>query len=267
MSNTLYVNQLGLSKSKLVTEIENETLALINHPLYNNIKTEEDINVYMFNQVWCVWDFMTLVKSIQISIVPPNILWIPPKYPELGAYIYEVLLTEETDKSYDGGTSLSHFQTYLKAMNESKVDTTAVDLFINQLESGYDFETAIERCGVHTEAKEFVSSTYEFAKSGLHISTAVFCLSREGIIPDMFTNLLANTTLSNNYKIFNWYLNRHIYLDSQSHGPLSIKLFKTIIDTPQKQEEALEASLKALKARNKFFNYIVNSINQKNKTK
>jgi hypothetical protein len=267
MINNLYINQLGLSENKLISEIENETLTLINHPLYNSIKTEEDVRIYMFNQVWCVWDFMTLVKSIQLNIVPSNILWMPPKYPELGAYIYEVLLTEETDKGYNSETNSSHFQTYLKAMYESKVDTSSVAAFIKLLENGFDFGTATEKCGIHDEAKEFISTTFEFAKSELHISTAVFCLSREGVIPDIFMNLLANVSLSNNFKIFNWYLNRHIYLDSQSHGPLSIKLFKTIVDTPKKQDEALHASLKALKARNKFFDYILNSINQKNNKK
>lgn len=263
MKNNLYVNQLGLSDNGLISEIENETINLINHPLYNSIKTESDIKMYMFNQVWCVWDFMTLVKSIQIQIIPPNILWTPPKFPELGAYIYEVLLTEETDKGYNSETNSSHFQTFLKAMKESSVDTSSVDKFIELLENGNQFEIAIDSCGIHKEAKEFITTTYEFAKSDLHISIAVFCLSREGVIPDMFMNLLANVSLSNNYKIFNWYLNRHIYLDSQSHGPLSIKLFKTIVDTKQKQEEALQASLKALKARNKYFNYILDSINQK----
>jgi len=264
VSNNLYINQLGLSDNKLISKIEKETLILINHPLYTNIKTDNDLKVYMYNQVWCVWDFMTLVKSIQINIVPPNILWIPPKHPELGAYIYEVLLTEETDINHDSDSNSSHFQTFLKAMNESGVDTSSIDLFIKLLESGFSFETAVEKCGIHNEVKEFISTTFEFAKSDLHISTAVFCLSREGVIPDMFMNLLANISLSNNYKIFNWYLNRHIYLDSQSHGPLSIKLFKTVVNSPQKQEEALQAALKALKTRNKFFDHILNSINQNN---
>lgn len=264
MENNLYINQLGLSKSKLVSEIENETLTLTNHPLYNNIKTESDIREYMFNQVWCVWDFMTLVKSIQINIIPPNILWTPPKYPELGAYIYEVLLTEETDKGYNANSNASHFQTFLKAMQESGVDTRPINSFITYIEKGNSFEDAINKCGIHKEIKDFVSTTYELAESELHIPTAVFCLSREGVIPDMFMCLLANVSLSNNYKIFNWYLNRHIYLDSESHGPLSIKLFKTIVNTPQKEEEALQASLKALKARNKFFDYILDTINKNN---
>lgn len=261
MNSNLYINQLGLSENSLVSEIVKETLILINHPLYNAIKSEADINIYMSNQVWCVWDFMTLVKSIQLKIIPPNILWTPPKFPDLGAYIYEVLLTEETDKGYNSDSHSSHFQTFLKAMNESGVNTNSIDKFINQLEKGNKFEIALKSCGLHKEAKEFISTTYEFAKSELHISTAVFCLSREGVIPDMFMNLVANVHLSNKYKIFNWYLNRHIYLDSQSHGPLSIKLFKTIVNTKQKQEEALQAALRALKARNKFFNYILDLIN------
>ena len=196
MSNKdLYINNLGLANSKLKNAIETETISLYNHTLYSSIKNSDHIRIYMHNQVWCVWDFMTLVKSIQLKLMPPSILWQPPKYPTLGAYIYEVLLTEETDNSIRQNENASHFQTYLEAMKQSKVDTKSIDKFISLLLKGKDFDTAIKNCGVHKEAKEFVENTYGFANSALHIATSVFCLSREGVIPGMFNSLLSNLNM------------------------------------------------------------------------
>ena len=260
MKTNLYINNLGIKSNILTKEIEVQTILLYDHPLYNSIKTPNHIRQYMYNQVWCVWDFMTLVKSIQLKLIPPSILWQPPKYPTLAAYIYEVLLTEETDKSIRQNENASHFQTYLEAMQQSKVDTKAIDKFIELLRSGASFDKAITKCDIHKEAREFVENTYAFANSELHISTAVFCLSREGIIPGIFNSLLSNLNLDKDFQILNWYLNRHIYLDSESHGPLSIKLFKTVVDTKKKEKEALEAALSALKARNKFMTHIYKSL-------
>lgn len=260
MTSNLYINNLGLKPSSLTKEIEKETLYLYDHPLYSAIKTSAHIRTYMHSQVWCVWDFMTLVKSIQLKIIPPDILWQPPKYPNLGAYIYEVLLTEETDNSLRPNEKASHFQTYLEAMKQSQVDTRPIDEFIQSLAEGNSFNDAINKCSVHDEAKEFVENTFLFANSDLHITTGVFCLSREGIIPGMFNNLLSNLSLGKDFTILNWYLNRHIYLDTENHGPLSIKLFKTIVNNFNKENEALEAALIALKARNKFMTSIFNNL-------
>lgn len=260
MTNNLYINSLGLKPSSLTKEIERETIYLYDHPLYSAIKSTEQIRTYMHSQVWCVWDFMTLVKSIQFKLIPPNILWQPPKYPTLGAYIYEVLLTEETDNSIRNGENASHFQTYIEAMKESKVDTAAIEKFIQLISKGKSFDYSINKCGIHKEAREFVENTFQFANADLHISTSVFCLSREGVIPGMFNSLLSNLSLGKDFKILNWYLNRHIYLDSESHGPLSIKLFKTVVDNKKKEKEALEAALSALKARNKFMTSIFNKL-------
>jgi len=227
------------------------------HPIYSSIRSIKDARIYMQNQVWCVWDFMTLIKSIQLKVTNTSIYWLPNQDASLGAYIYSVLLTEETDVDESGKNYASHFETYLRAMEEVGADTGPIKSFIALLRQGVSYEEASINSQMPKIARDFVNTTLRFAHSPLHITVAVFCLSRECIIPSMFKPFLENLPETNKLSIFRWYLNRHIILDSGSHGPLSIKLFKEAVSTdPILVKQALNSALEALMARKVFLDAI-----------
>lgn len=256
-----FLDDLEIESSDLTDEIKTVTKELQNHTLYKSIKSIEQVKIYMNNQVWCVWDFMVLLKSLQRSLLSNQIVWTPPVDGSIGAFIYEILLTEETDITDTGAGHSSHFETYVKAMRQAGANTIPIDLFIENLKSGKSFNDSISNTGIPAAAFEFIQNTIKHANSEIHKSVAVFCLSREGIIPGMFTMFLNNFTLENDLSTFKWYLKRHIELDSDSHGPLSLKLFKTIVGTDKiRSQEALEAALDALKARKKFLDEILKQI-------
>lgn len=257
----IFLDDLDVQESKLTEEIRRATLVLNNHPLYSSVRTMEDVRTYMYFQVWCVWDFMALLKSLQKRLLVDDIAWLPPKDGNIGAYLYEILLTEETDITDSGSGHRSHFETYVMAMEQAGADTGPINRFIEGLRQGKSLEESLYQSDIPQHALTFVQNTLKHAKSDMHESVSVFCLSREGIIPGMFMTLLSNFSLENDLSIFRWYLRRHIDVDSDSHGPLSVKLFNVVVGNDSvKLKEALEAALDALNARQKFLDAILNKL-------
>jgi phage FluMu protein gp41 len=60
---------------------------------------------------------------------------------------------------------------------------------------------------------------------------------------------------------FHYYLNRHIHLDEDFHGPLSMRLLTTLCgDDPKRIEEAEAAAEEAICARIRFWDGVLNAI-------
>jgi len=52
----------------LLAEIQPYREKLINHPIYNDLKNLEDFRIFMEHHIYAVWDFMTLLKALQIKL-------------------------------------------------------------------------------------------------------------------------------------------------------------------------------------------------------
>lgn len=221
---------------------------LSDHPLYAAIRTPAHIRLFMQSHVFAVWDFMSLLKSLQSQLTCTTIPWTPTPFPASRRFINEIVLGEESDLFE--GRAISHFELYLEAMQQAHADTTPIRSLLSHVAHHTFHPDTLE---APAAARAFIASTFRTLRSGnLAATAAAFTFGREDVIPDIFRNLVRdlNTSTSGELSRFAWYLDRHIEVDGEDHGPLSLRMVADLCandDTLWRQ--ATEAATQALEAR------------------
>lgn len=250
------MNIFELDKKK----IDDAKEGLVNHSLFrlNHLQTLDDVRLFMSYHVYCVWDFMSLTKSLQHTITPTNAPWLPKRKfaPHLVRFINDIVLCEESDVTPDGGY-MSHFDLYLTAMKEIDCDTKPVLDFIERCDKGGDnlifyVKQALQFADIPKPAAEFMKVTFEVLEERKpHKVAAFFAFGRETVIPTMFKYILQQLNINDNSApYFHFYLERHIEVDGGEHGGWSLDLVEALCeDHPLKLREAEEAAITAINAR------------------
>jgi hypothetical protein len=115
----------------------------------------------------------------------------------------------------------------------------------------------------------FVAHTMALAQSGSTEEVlAAFFYGREDIIPEMFSRLqktLPRARHDNDpLRHFIYYIERHIELDGDSHGPMGRELLEGLVaDSPQRDERALRAACNSIKARIELWNGTLSTLRDK----
>ena len=215
---------------QLLSAIQPQREALLLHPVYQSVRTLEDLQRFMEVHVFAVWDFMSLLKALQQRLTCTTLPWLPVGDPDVRAMINEIVLGEESDVLPDG-THRSHYELYHAAMTAAGANTMAIDSFLQDLRRGTPWVHALQSCPIPESVRDFVSFSVGVAEHGSTAEVAaVFAFGREDVIPDMFSRLVSD--LERNYPdhlaAFRYYLDRHIELDGDEHGPLSLKMMDVV---------------------------------------
>lgn len=240
---------------------------LLQHSLYNTIKTVDDLNCFLENHVFAVWDFMSLLKALQNKLTCTSTPWLPVGNPEIRYLINEIVVAEETDVDQNGNRK-SHFELYLEAMKASGANTNPIENFLEDVEATKNIFVSIKQSNLHPNLKEFLDLTFRVIEEGdSHQIAAAFTFGREDLIPAMFTAILnefqKNFPDKDLSKLI-YYFERHIEIDADEHGPMAMKMIEELCENDEKKwQEVEDVSILALQKRIGLWNAIEEEILKK----
>jgi hypothetical protein len=227
---------------------------LLDHPIYAEVASVADLRRFMEDHVFAVWDFMSLLKRLQQDLTCTRLPWFPADNARAARLINDIVIGEETDVGPDG-SYVSHLDLYLRAMADVGASTRRFDTFRSLAQVGLPVEASMARTGVPPHVQAFVARTMTLANSGATEEVlAAFFYGREDIIPEMFRRILKTLRGAghDNHRLrhFIYYIDRHIELDGDSHGPKGRELLEDLVaDSPRRDERARRAACDSIKAR------------------
>lgn len=232
------------------------------HPLYTTIETIEQLRIFMSHHVFAVWDFMSLLKRLQQHVTTVTIPWTPYAHGHFTRFIHEIVLAEESDHDGQGGYA-SHYALYLQAMTQCGAHTATIEKFVSLVQAGVCVEQAWQHVHVPISVRNFVTHTLDIAQQGKpHEVAAAFLYGREDLIPEMFQTFVDRLRQQGMaYPKLTYYLQRHIELDGDQHGPLAKRLLEALCgDDAQKWEEAYAVATQSLQQRVQLWDGVLKAV-------
>ncbi|MNJ26238.1 hypothetical protein D3C77_207080 [compost metagenome] len=161
------------------------------------------------------------------------------------------MLGEESDERLEQG-HYSHFELYLDAMREVGASTQAIERFVSLQREGIGYASALQQAGASDAARQFVCHTLDIALNApAHSVAAAFLHGRESVIPGMFQRILDDWGITGEQApTFRYYLQRHIEVDAEDHGPAAEQLLARLVqDDPQREQQVYQAAIAAVQSR------------------
>jgi hypothetical protein len=196
--------------------------------VYALLRDAASLRVFMASHVFAVWDFMSLLKTLQRRLTCVEVPWLPPADLLAARLVNEIVLGEESDE-VEPHRYMSHFDLYLAAMEEVEADTRPIRQFVSRLRDGLSPEQALASLPIPEPTRRFVLDTLLTCSAPtLDVATS-FLLGREDLVPAMFQRLLEELERSDTRcTSFRLYLARHCRLDSELHAPLAKRLLANL---------------------------------------
>ena len=233
------------------------------HALYRNIKTIEDLQVFAAHHVFAVWDFMSLLKSLQQQLTCIGVPWRPVGNASTRFLINEIVTGEESDVD-PHGNRCSHFELYLAAMKEMGANTAVIEQLLHLLSQNVPVREAFRQLELPSSIIEFCNFTFDVIEHApAHVQAAVFTYGREDLIPDMFHELVQQHKQQHPDKLntFTYYLERHIEVDGDHHSHLAKEMVTHLCGADEsKWEEARLFAERSLEMRYRLWEGVLSQL-------
>lgn len=233
---------------------------LLAHPVYARIDDLAALRVFMRHHVYAVWDFMSLLKSLQRRLCCVEVPWLAPLDGANCRLVNEIVLGEESDEDGEGGYA-SHFELYHRSMSRCGADTAQIDRFVAALAGGESVRRALAAAEAPASVQAFVGETFDVIESDdVCAIAATFTFGREDLLPDLFRQIVARLSddPASGLDYFRYYLERHIDLDGDSHGPMAERLVASLCgDDAARWQVVEEAAVRALESRRGLWDGVV----------
>ena len=243
--------------------LESYRESLLEHPLYDKLNSIESIRVFMTYHAFAVWDFMSLVKSLQQKLTCTSLPWVPVGSPGTRRLINEIVWGEESDVDLNNNP-VSHYELYLRAMEEIGADTSPIVGLVTAIQNGTPWEDAVTAAEIPEEIKSFVRFSLSIAtEAPAHVVGGVFTYGREDLIPDLFIALVRGLAQQKDASVNTllYYLERHIEIDGEEHGPMALQMMQELCqEDPQRWEEASDYAQQALSHRIRLWDFIESTL-------
>ena len=249
--------------ARIQSVIEPLRQEIINHKVYSVINDIEDLKIFMQYHVYAVWDFMSLLKSLQIGLTSTSTPWFPVGNANTRYLINEIVTGEESDVDA-AGIRKSHYEMYLEAMEQCGADTKPVMEFTAILKEEKSFFKAYTEADIPKEAREFVDFTFEVIDGKQsHLQSAAFTFGREDLIPAMFISIVRdlNEKFPGQLSLIKYYLDRHIEVDGDHHSHLALDMTAELCgENEEFWKEAEQIAVAALQQRIHLWDGVYNEI-------
>jgi hypothetical protein len=246
---------------RILDTTQNERDILLSHKIYSSITTIDDLHLFMENHVFAVWDFMSILKTLQKKLTCTDIPWTPKGGGTPARLLKEIVTEEETDIDIYGEYK-SHFEMYYQSMNEAGANTKKIESFLTNIDSGVD--QALIKSDAPKPAANFVKTTFSMLENApVNVVASMFTFGREEVIPNMFRSIISkiDKDFKGRLKNFIYYLDRHIGVDEDEHGPAALKMIKVLCgNDEEKWKEAAQAAKMTMNARIVFWNEILDEL-------
>src|ERR1700733_7872073 len=101
---------------------------LLEHPVYAEVDSVQDLRRFMEDHVFAVWDFMSLLKRLQQDLTCIRVPWFPADNARAARLINDIASGEETDV-YPDGSYVSPLELSLRAMADVGAAPRQFDTF------------------------------------------------------------------------------------------------------------------------------------------